>query len=150
MFFIKIIEDIKRECPIDIEVELKSSSETRPLAGGVYNPQEKKITLFLEGLEKQCLILYKSLKPFELHAAIVFAHELGHAMDDTLNEICEQLDSSEEDFLIRRIELRAETNAWESARQLLGDRISSPDKMEQFEFLMHYSLEPYYGEGFPA
>lgn len=150
MFFIKIVEEIIKESSLDIEIEFKNNSETRPLAGGVYNPKEKKITLYIKGLENQCFFLYKSLKPFELHAAIVFAHELGHAMDDTLLDICEQLDTIKEAFLRKRIELRAETNAWEKARQLLGDRLILPDNMELFELLMHHSLEPYYSKGFPA
>jgi hypothetical protein len=150
VLFIKILEEIIKESSLDIEIEFKNNSETRPLAGGGYNPKEKKITLYIKGLENQCFFLYKSLKPFELHAAIVFAHEMGHAMDDTLLDICEQLDTIKEASLRKRVELRAETNAWEKARQLLGDRLSLPDNMELFELLMHHSLELYYSEGFQS
>jgi hypothetical protein len=150
VFFIKIVEEMMKETSLNIKVEFKNNSETRPLAGGVYNPKENKITLYTKGLENQCLLLYKSLKPFEIHAAIVYAHEMGHALDDTLLDICEQLDTIKVDSLRRRVELRAETNAWEKAKQLLGDRLSLPGNMDLFELLMHHSLEPYYREGFAA
>ncbi|MCM3718163.1 hypothetical protein [Fictibacillus phosphorivorans] len=139
-----------KEYSFPVDVEFKTISETRPLAGGVYRPTNNKITLYIKGLENQCLTLYKSLKPFEIHAAIVFAHELGHALDDTLLDICEQLDTIKAGHIKRRIEIRAETNAWEIARILLGDRLKVMENRELFELLMHHSLEPYYGKGFAA
>ncbi|WP_083256280.1 hypothetical protein [Domibacillus iocasae] len=120
-------------------VEIHHSAGGQTIAGGKYSLAKHKITLYWDGIEEQCRLLYGSLKPFDQHLAAVFAHELGHAEDSELNTLADQLDQTNDPLQRKRIALRIETNAWNYAIRLLQERDS-----EFLQFLMYISLEPYH------
>ncbi|WP_082220407.1 hypothetical protein [Domibacillus robiginosus] len=122
-----------------VSVEIHDSAGRHTIAGGKYSLAQHKIILYWDGIKEQCRILYGSLKPFEQHLAAVFAHELGHAEDDQLKDLADQLDRTEDSLQKKRIALRIETNAWSYASRLLEE-----DDREFLQFLMHMSLEPYH------
>lgn len=135
-----IIQHLLVRSGSNVSVEICQSPNRRTIAGGKYSLSKHKITLYLDGIEEQCRVLYGSLKPFDQQLAAVFAHELGHAEDKTLSALAEQLENTKEPLKKKRLSLKIETNAWTYARQLLQE-----EENEFLQLLMHFSLEPYYG-----
>ncbi|OLN21977.1 hypothetical protein BTO30_12060 [Domibacillus antri] len=134
-----VVQQLLAHSGSSVSVEIGQALSGKTIAGGKYSLLHHRITLYLEGIQEQCKVLYGSLKPFEKHLAAVFAHELGHAEDKELTLLAGQFDQSIDPLEKKRIALRIETNAWVYARRLLN--------YEDGEFLMllmHYSLEPYH------
>lgn len=134
-----VVQQLLEQSGSTVSVEIHQSADRHTIAGGKYSLSHHKITLYLEGIKEQCLVLYGSLKPFSQHAAAVFAHELGHAEDKRLNELSDLLGLATDPLEKKRLALRIETNAWSYAIRLLGE-----DHHEFLHFLMHMSLEPYH------
>lgn len=134
-----VIQQLLARSGSTVSVEICQSPNRHTIAGGKYSLSKHHITLYLDGIEEQCRLLYGSLKPFDQHLAAVFAHELGHAEDPQLAFLADQLDETNDPLEKKRISLRIETNAWAYADQLL-----QPETREFLQLLMHFSLEPYY------
>jgi hypothetical protein len=140
-----IIGSLLNDSGSSVSIEIKQKHSVSNLVGGHYNIMNHKITLYIEGIKEQCMVLYGSLDPLEKHLAAVFAHELGHAEDMDIIALADKMDDIEDPVKKNRIALRIETNAWEYAKRLL------PDLDEEFLlFVMHVSLEPYHGGGITA
>ncbi|WP_409304544.1 hypothetical protein [Peribacillus sp. SCS-155] len=102
--------------------------------GGKYSPSSHSITLYQRDIEIQCDRMFHSLEHLEEYTWIVFAHELGHAMDSELELLSDVYDST----LNTEILYRIEENAWDIAEQL----IPFIDK-KIFDKVRRASLEPY-------
>ncbi|WP_246042146.1 hypothetical protein [Cohnella pontilimi] len=124
-----------------VKVVVKDRFPGGRLVGGKYHPATHTVTLYQECIREQCLQLFGTEAYFEEYAAIVFAHELGHAEDRQLDQLTELLESrlltgSEK----QTIALKIEKNAWAYAAKLFSD-------WKQAAFLqqiVYQSLEPYY------
>ncbi|MDF2814540.1 MAG: hypothetical protein K0Q81_740 [Paenibacillus sp.] len=78
------------------------------------------ITLYQDTIRQQCLRLFGSLDRLEEYISVIFAHELGHAEDLQLDQLCckldEDLTTSERTLTM----LQIEENAWQYAERLLS------------------------------
>ncbi|WP_083711704.1 hypothetical protein [Domibacillus epiphyticus] len=134
-----VVQHLLAKSDSSVSVKIERSPNRNTIAGGKYSLSNNCITLYLDGIQKQCEILYGSLKPYEKHLAAVFAHELGHAEDKELTALSEQLEKTVDPLEKKRIALRIETNAWRYANQLLNS-----ENEDFMKLLMHFSLEPYH------
>jgi hypothetical protein len=111
------------------------------LVGGKYNMITHTVTLYRESIREQCLQLFGTEDRFEMYAAAVFAHELGHSEDRQLSQLSELLDSRE---LSKRekttIALKIEKTAWMFAAQLFSEWKQAAFLQE----IVYQSLTPYY------
>lgn len=83
--------------------------------GGKYSADKHVITLYRKDIEIQCERLLGSLDRLEEYTWIIFAHELGHALDLELPLLSSQLiDANDQDTLYK-----IEVNAWDIAGKLI-------------------------------
>lgn len=106
--------------------------------GGKYSITDHKVTMYLGEIKKQCLNLFGSLEAFPQVLRIVFAHELGHAEDASLQELSDLLDHCDNEQERRRIALRIEENAWDYAKTLVPEEDQSI-----LQTVIYYSLKSY-------
>ncbi|WP_037286944.1 hypothetical protein [Saccharibacillus sacchari] len=133
------VTDVLTRSNSEIEVVLENLFPGKRLIGGKYNLDDHRITLYLDALEEQCLILFGSLEPFEEYVRVVLAHELGHANDPELEYLSDRLVNIRGSLPRTRITLRLEENAWRYANRLL--RMENP---AVFDTIMGQSLSSYY------
>jgi hypothetical protein len=124
----------------EVQVILESHFPGDRFAGGKYNFGTHTITLYIEEIKAQCLQIFSTLNCFADYLAVVFAHEIGHAEDSTLEELILQMDtSSHDEYKRKRIALEIEENAWAYARTLI------PRKLHTFmDTIIQQSLQPYH------
>ncbi|WP_052476005.1 hypothetical protein [Cohnella kolymensis] len=111
------------------------------LVGGKYNPATHTITLFRDCIREQCIQLFGTENVLDQYAAIILAHELGHAQDPQLAQLAEQLASpvaSKREQ--RKIALKIEKNAWNFACALFPEWKQSALCQE----IAYQSLADYY------
>ena len=90
------------------------------IAGGKYNLSTDTITMYLDEIKTQCKMLFSTLDYFYEYFTVVFAHELGHAEDQELEELVDKMDVASE-FERKRIALQIEENAWCIAKSLIPE-----------------------------
>ncbi|WP_299088905.1 hypothetical protein [uncultured Metabacillus sp.] len=111
------------------------------LVGGKYHLGTHTITLYLNTIKQQCVQLFATDQYYLDYLMIVTAHELGHAEDQELVELCNQLDECTSKAERNKISLRIEENAWRYARALLKGMDTTI-----VETVVFHSLKPYYEE----
>ncbi|MBM7694122.1 hypothetical protein JOC77_003566 [Peribacillus deserti] len=118
------IEEITSELIIrsgkNIPVLLENRFPDGRLVGGKYNLGTRSITMYIETVKEQCHMLFGNVTDFLNYYAIVLAHEIGHAMDEELQELADRLNDSD-DHQSRALIRKAEETAWEAAREILFD-----------------------------
>lgn len=120
--------------PVFMEAEFPGGR----LVGGKYSMDAHSVTLYTSVLEKQCRMLFGSTFALEAYAAVILAHELGHAQDPELPELSRLLDLAPAGPERTLIALRIEENAWRYARALLPET-----DQNFFEKIVERSLLPY-------
>ncbi|WP_110929005.1 hypothetical protein [Bacillus massiliglaciei] len=80
--------------------------------GGKYTAENHTITLYERDIAIQCERKLGSLERVEEYAWIIYAHELGHAMDPLLSEMSEEFFRTSDSGILYQIE----SNAWEIAK----------------------------------
>ncbi|KKI89093.1 hypothetical protein WQ54_28125 [Bacillus sp. SA1-12] len=123
------------------DVIVESAFPDGRLVGGKYHLGTHTITLYLNEIKKQCEQLFATDQYFLDYLTIVTAHELGHAEDQELEELCDQLDECPTQVERDKISLRIEENAWRYARSIL-----SGIETNIVETVIFHSLKPYYEE----
>lgn len=111
------------------------------LVGGKYQPAAHTITLYRECIRNQCIQLFGTEDYLADYAAVIFAHELGHAEDPQLEQLAEllyteNLSKGEK----RKIALRIEQNAWHFASKLFKEW----KQAALFQEIVFQSLTSYY------
>ncbi|MRX73909.1 hypothetical protein GJU40_17375 [Bacillus lacus] len=91
------------------------------LVGGKYHLGTHTVTLYIEVIKQQCLQLFGTLERLQDYALVVLAHELGHAEDDELPLLADQLEAAATQLERDRTALKIEENAWRFAKELLTD-----------------------------
>ncbi|MGE7601945.1 hypothetical protein ACQKL5_05480 [Peribacillus sp. NPDC097675] len=87
----------------------------RRCVGGKYSITNHTITLYKKDMEIQLKRLLGSLERFEEYAWIIFAHEMGHALDPDLPVLSMELHGRNKRETLYQIEL----NAWNIAEGLI-------------------------------
>ncbi|RFU62107.1 hypothetical protein [Peribacillus glennii] len=83
--------------------------------GGKYSADKHLITLYRKDIEIQCERLLGSLDRLEEYTWIVFAHEVGHALDLELPSLSGELSITNNMETLYKIEV----NAWDIAEKLV-------------------------------
>ncbi|MEK3733087.1 MULTISPECIES: hypothetical protein [Paenibacillus] len=117
----QIVQELLRRSGSTVTVALESYFPGGRLVGGKYAMNSHTVTMYTEVIRQQCLQLFGSLEQVEAYFAVVFAHELGHAADQTLQELCSRMDTSENELVRKQIALQAEENAWHYAAAWIAD-----------------------------
>ncbi|WP_409294864.1 hypothetical protein V1498_17045 [Peribacillus sp. SCS-26] len=117
-----ITAELLDRCGLSIPVLLEKRFPGGRLVGGKFNVGTRTITMYIDTVWEQCLQLLGSGTDFLNYYAIVLAHELGHALDEDLEELAEMLhiyegNETESEGLIRL----AEEKAWDIAREIVYD-----------------------------
>lgn len=129
-----------------VNVVFEDSFPGRRLVGGKYHPPSHTITLYRDSIREQCLQIFGTDCYAEVYAAVIFAHELGHAEDRQLTELSARLDKKDLAGNDRKcIALKIEQNAWDFASKLLSDWEYAIILQE----IVYQSLEPYYKQLMP-
>ncbi|RFU62263.1 hypothetical protein [Bacillus sp. V59.32b] len=107
--------------------------------GGKYSPSKHTITLFKKDIEIQCERLLGSLERLEEYTWVIFAHELGHALDLELPSLSDQLLHSDDSDRLFKIE----RNAWDIAERLIpfiDDKLFGKIRSESLDYLNNEHL----------
>ncbi|MCA1055551.1 hypothetical protein LCM10_11195 [Rossellomorea aquimaris] len=133
----QIIDEVVGGLDCRLDVTLEDAFPGTRLVGGKYSMKDHSITMFLEDVNEQCLRMFPGEDKAEDYFKVVFAHELGHALDEELSELADQLDAADH-AQRNKLMLRIENNAWVIARRIVTD-VSSVF----FEEIKSSSMAPY-------
>ncbi|HZH59437.1 MAG TPA: hypothetical protein VEY70_07665 [Metabacillus sp.] len=124
-----------------VKVKIEERCPLNRNIGGKYNLQEHAITLYLGEIKKQCELLFPGKNVFLDYTAVILAHELGHATDQSLSTLVKLHESTEEPLQKRQIDFLIEFQAWKNAKGFVPNISSS-----FFNYIKRHSLEYYYSE----
>ncbi|MFC3883528.1 hypothetical protein ACFOU2_08415 [Bacillus songklensis] len=134
----QVINELLMRSGSAARVQLESYFPEGRLVGGKYSMNQHTITMYIGVITEQCLQMFSSLDYMIDYFTVVFAHELGHAEDQDLSNLAEQLEICSTERERNMISLKIEENAWEFAERLL------PEMDQAFmKKIVFYSLEPY-------
>ncbi|MBO2944701.1 hypothetical protein JJQ72_12035 [Paenibacillus sp. F411] len=117
----RLVSDMLLRSGSGVAVKLESRFPGGRLIGGKYGMDAHAVTMYTEVIQQQCLQLFGSLESVYDYFTVVFAHELGHAMDDELSVMIERLDAAEDERARTEIALQIEEKAWSYARGWLTE-----------------------------
>ena len=83
--------------------------------GGKYSAADHTVTLYKRDIEIQAERVLGSLERIEEYAWIIFAHEVGHALDPQLSVLSKELGETNLPDTLYQIEV----NAWNIAEELI-------------------------------
>ncbi|WP_338113000.1 hypothetical protein [Paenibacillus artemisiicola] len=108
------------------------------LIGGKYAMRSHAVTLYRGVIAEQCMQLFGSAERLREYAAVILAHELGHAEDGELPALVDALERGTTERERLETALRIEENAWRYAEALLPERDGA-----FFGAIVAESLRPY-------
>jgi hypothetical protein len=106
--------------------------------GGKYTPATHTVTLYSRDIEIQCRRSLGSLNRLEDYTLVIFAHEMGHALDSELNTLSEQFYKTDSLDILYAIEM----NAWNIAEKLIPFIDKELLQKIRQESLEHFSKRP--------
>lgn len=109
--FYSLIKQIDHTLTLEVKKEFPGAR----CVGGKYSSATHSITLYEQDIAIQCERLLGSLEQLKEYEWIIFAHELGHALDQELPFLSNKLAETKNADVLAQIEL----NAWNIAEQLL-------------------------------
>lgn len=98
-----------------LKLEIKKEFPGARCVGGKYSPAAHSITLYKQDIAIQCERLLGSLERLEEYEWVIFAHELGHAIDSELPFLSARLEETKNVDILAQIE----RNAWDIAKELI-------------------------------
>jgi hypothetical protein len=134
----KVVNELLQRTGSSVKVLLEASFPDNRLVGGKYHISTHTITLYMEEIKEQCVQLFSTDAYFLDYLKIVFAHEIGHAEDLELSQLCDQLDECKTPFERNKLALKIEENAWHYAELYLQEVDHS-----LVETVIYHSLQPY-------
>ncbi len=136
-----IIDDLLKLSDHFVEVKIEERCPLNRNIGGKYSLHENAITLYVKEIKKQSELLFPGKNVFLDYTAVILAHELGHATDQSLLALIELHEKTEEPLQRRQIDFLIEFQAWKKAKILVPNIPPS-----FFNYIKHHSLEYYYSE----
>lgn len=121
VIFQPVIEELKQRSGSRACIILEPSYLGGRMIGGRYHMASHTVYVYSETISQQCAQLFGTLERLEEYAAVVCAHEIGHAEDRELGSLARLLDTELPPLRRAQIALRIEENAWRYARRLLPD-----------------------------
>ncbi|MFD2613510.1 hypothetical protein [Paenibacillus gansuensis] len=116
-----LAEVLRSRSGSSVQMRVETEFPQQRLVGGKYQMGSHTVTLYLSSLEEQCRRLFGSLENLPALAAVVCAHELGHAEDPELAELSDRMDSASDVRIRLALALQIEKNAWAFARMLVPE-----------------------------
>ena len=138
---IPIVNELLKVSNSLVKVKIEQKCPLNRNIGGKYSLNEHAITLYVAEIKKQCELLFPRKNVFLDYTAVILAHELGHATDQSLSTLIELHEKIEEPLHRRQIDFLIEFQAWKNAKRLVPNIPSS-----FFNHIKHHSLKYYYGE----
>lgn len=136
-----IVDDLLKLSDRFVTVKIEERCPLNRNIGGKYSLQEHSITLYVDEIKKQCELLFPGKNVFLDYTAVILAHELGHATDQSLLALIELHEKTEEPLQRRQIDFLIEFQAWKKAKRLVPNI-----PLSFFNYIKHHSLEYYYSE----
>ncbi|WP_273850879.1 hypothetical protein [Guptibacillus spartinae] len=136
-----IVRKLQQRSNINVSIHITDRFPGERLIGGKYSLETNKITIYLEEIKKQCVLLFGSDDYLFEYFTVIVAHELGHAADKTLAVLAKQRANALSPNKKKQISLKIEDNAWRFAKKLL------PELTPILSTVRVKSMELYVGEG---
>ncbi|MFJ7745624.1 hypothetical protein [Peribacillus sp. NPDC097295] len=109
------MHDFLNQYDPSLQLFIEDEFPDRRCVGGKYSITNHTITLYKKDIEIQLKRLLGSLERLEEYAWIIFAHEMGHALDPELSVLSMELRGRNKRETLYQIEL----NAWNIAEGLI-------------------------------
>ena len=119
--FQAIIHKLRELSGLDVPIVLEDHFPEERMIGGKYSLERHTITIYLEEVRMQCMLLFGSDEYMLDYFTVILAHELGHAADQNLRELA-RLRSATSDVQMRnQLSIEIEENAWNYASRLIPE-----------------------------
>lgn len=109
------MHDFLKRYDASLQLLIEDEFPDRRCIGGKYSVSNHTITLYKKDIEIQVKRLLGSLERLEEYVWIIFAHEMGHALDPDLSMLSMELVGPSKRETLYQIEL----NAWNIAGELI-------------------------------
>ena len=119
--FHSIVRTLQQKSNINVPIQITDHFPGERLVGGKYSLETNQITIYLEEVKKQCVLIFGSDEYLIDYFTVIVAHELGHAADKTLALLAKQRANALSSIRKRQLSLIIEDNAWRFAKKLLPE-----------------------------
>ena len=116
-----IIRRLQEQASINVPIQLTDYFPGERLVGGKYSLETNMITIYMEEVRKQCILLFGSDDHLNDYFTVIVAHELGHAADKSLAMLAKQRSSTLCLNKKRQLSIIIEDNAWKFAMKLIPE-----------------------------
>ncbi|QHA92685.1 hypothetical protein [Bacillus sp. N1-1] len=116
-----IVRRLQEQASINVPIQLKDYFPGERLIGGKYSLETNMITIYMEEVRNQCILLFGSDDHLKDYFTVVVAHELGHAADKSLAMLAKQRSSTRCLIKKRQLSIIIEDNAWKFAMKLIPE-----------------------------
>jgi hypothetical protein len=116
-----IVRRLQEQASINVPIQLKDYFPGERLVGGKYSLETNMITIYMEEVRKQCILLFGSDDHLKDYFTVIVAHELGHAADKSLAMLAKQRSSTRCLIKKRQLSIIIENNAWKFAMKLIPE-----------------------------
>ncbi|MCA0992842.1 hypothetical protein [Pseudalkalibacillus hwajinpoensis] len=116
-----IVRRLQEQASMNVPIQLTDYFPGERLIGGKYSLETNMITIYMEEVRKQCILLFGSDDHLNDYFTVIVAHELGHAADKSLVLLAKQRSSTRCVNKKRQLSIIIEDNAWKFAMKLIPE-----------------------------
>ncbi|WP_273832683.1 hypothetical protein [Guptibacillus sedimenti] len=116
-----IVSRLQEQASMNVPIQLTDYFPGERLIGGKYSLETNMITIYMEEVRKQCILLFGSDDHLNDYFTVIVAHELGHAADKSLVLLAKQRSSTRCVNKKRQLSIIIEDNAWKFAMKLIPE-----------------------------
>ncbi|WP_347549496.1 hypothetical protein ABFG93_18520 [Pseudalkalibacillus hwajinpoensis] len=139
--FQKLIQQLSEVSGLKLPIRLERFFPGGRMIGGKYSIETNTITIYIEVVRKQCVLLFGSDERVLDYFAVIVAHELGHAADPFLHDLAKRRKTASTLIQKKEITLSIEVNAWNYARKLVPHLSSVMDIVMERSLELHKSIQ---------
>ncbi|MYL62977.1 hypothetical protein GLW07_06350 [Bacillus hwajinpoensis] len=116
-----IVRRLQKQASMNVPIQLTDYFPGERLIGGKYSLETNMITIYMEEVRKQCILLFGSEDHLNDYFTVIVAHELGHAADKSLVLLAKERSSTRCVNKKRQLSIIIEDNAWKFAMKLIPE-----------------------------
>ncbi|WP_165996840.1 hypothetical protein [Bacillus sp. Cs-700] len=116
-----IVRRLQKQASMNVPIQLTDYFPGERLIGGKYSLETNMITIYMEEVRKQCILLFGSDDLLNDYFTVIVAHELGHAADESLVLLAKERSSTRCVNKKRQLSIIIEDNAWKFAMKLIPE-----------------------------
>jgi len=116
-----IVRRLQKQASMNVPIQLTDYFPGERLIGGKYSLETNMITIYMEEVRKQCILLFGSDDHLNDYFTVIVAHELGHAADKSLVLLAKERSSTRCVNKKRQLSIIIEDNAWKFAIKLIPE-----------------------------